>query len=213
MTSPNRIMSLDEVLDEFFFSVDKPSPNIVLRACEAHPEYRTDILEFSALWSSFETTPEPENATALNNISEESVSRLQSFALNLLHEQDHQPVKANDFEAAKKALESLAGGALRRAATAALLGASTLLLQKILTRTVTDVPLRVIASLANHLNVTTAALQQSLISPMEIGRSYRAKNKPSAPVKETWENAVLSLPISDDEKNRLLALQTEEDSH
>lgn len=206
-------MSLDEVLDEFFFSVDKPSPNIVLRACEAHPEYSTDILEFAALWSSFETTPEPENATALNNISEESLSRLQSFALNLLHEQDHQPVKANDFEAAKNALESLAGGALRRAATAALLGASTLLLQKILTRTITDVPLRVIASLANHLNVTTAALQQSLISPMEIGRSYRARNTPSAPVKETWENAVLSLPISDDEKNRLLTLQMEEDSH
>jgi hypothetical protein len=57
MTSPTRKLSLEEVLDEFFFSADNPSPAMVLRACEAHPEYREDILEFAALWSSYEASP------------------------------------------------------------------------------------------------------------------------------------------------------------
>lgn len=212
MTSPNRRPSLEEVLDEFFFSADKPSPDMVLRTCEAHPEYRADILEFAALWASHEAAPEPENVDALSAVSEESVSRLQSFVLNRLHELDEKTAQASGVEATKKAVANLAGGALRRAATAAQLGGSTLLLQKILTNSLKDVPSSVLGSLANHLNSTLAALQQSLAGTTAIGRSYSASDKPYAPVKETWESAVRSLPVSDEEKSRLLALQRKEDT-
>jgi hypothetical protein len=206
-------MSLEEVLDEFFFSADKPSHDMVLCACKAHPEYRADILEFAALWASHEAVPEPENAADLSDVSEESVSRLQSFVLNYLHALDEKPAPAGDADAAKKAVAALAGGALRRAAAAAQLGGSTLLLQKILTNSLKDVPSRVLAKLANHLNITLAALKQIMGDTMAVGRRYSATGTPNAPVKESWESAVHSLPVSDTEKSRLLALQGEEDSH
>lgn len=212
MTLPNRRLSLEEVLDEFFFSADVPSTDMLLRACNAHPEYRADILEFAALWVSHDAAPEPENAVAQRMVSEESISRLQSFVLNRLYELDQAVVQTEDTEAAKKAVATLAGGELRRAAAAAQLGGSTLLLQKILTNSIKNVPSRVLGSIANHLNVTLVGLQQTLAGTMAVGRRYSASDKPNAPVKETWENAVRSLPVSDEEKSRLLALQGREDS-
>ncbi|KMN48641.1 hypothetical protein VL04_18395 [Chromobacterium violaceum] len=211
MTSSNRrLSSLEDVLDEFFFSADKPSPEMVLRACEAHPEFREDILEFAALWSTHEEAPASDEPAYLDEISEESVSRLQSFVLDSLHKLDSKPSQDTDIEKAKNAIESLAGGALRRAATAAGLGGSTLLLQKILTKAIKDVPMRVLASLASHLNVTVNALQSTLADTVVVGRSYRASDKPNVPVLETWESAVRTLPVSDEEKDRLLALQSNE---
>ncbi|MCK9381793.1 MAG: hypothetical protein M0P95_12120 [Sulfuritalea sp.] len=212
MTSPKRRLSLEEVLDEFFFSADEPSTDMVLRACKAYPEYRADILEFAALWASHDAAPEPENVTVPPMVSEESISRLQSFVLNRLHALDQKAGQTDDTEAAKKAVANLAGGELRRTAAAAQLGGSTLLLQKILTNSVKNVPSRVLGSIANHLNVTLVALQQILAGTMAVGRRYRASDKPNAPVKETWESAVHSLPVSDEEKSRLLALQGKEDS-
>ena len=212
MTSPNRRLSLEEVLDEFFFSADRPAPAIVLRACEAHPEYREDILEFAALWSSYEASPKPTSVEALSDVSEESVSRLQSFVLNRLHELDEGPVSDSDVEAARKAVEGLAGGKLKRAATAAGLGESALLLTKVLTKRTTDVPSKVLNDLAQHLNVVARALQQCLGLSLAGSMRYKASDKPNAPTTETWESAVRTLPVSDDEKRRLLGLQGKEDS-
>lgn len=211
MTSPNRRLSLEEVLDEFFFSADKPSPALVLRACEAHPEFREDIMEFAALWSSYEAAPEPASAADVSEVPDESVSRLQSFVLNRLHELGQQPVSDSDMETARVAVANLAGGKLRRAAAATGLGDSTLLLQKVLTNRIADVPSRVLASLAHHLNVATTALQQTLGLELTGGLNYSASGKPNAPVTETWESAVRSLPVPATEKARLLALQGKED--
>ena len=210
MTSPNSRLLLEEVLDKFFFSAEKPSPAMVLRACETHPEYREDILEFAALWSSYEALPESASLASFSEVPDESVSRLQSFMLNRLHELDHKPAQDGDVEAAKKALSALAGGALRRAASASGLGGATLLLQKILTNSIVNVPTRVLAGLATHLNVTLSALQQALSDGLAVGRSYSASGKPNAPVNETWERAVRSLSVAEEERNRLLALQGEE---
>ncbi len=213
MTTTNHRQSLEEVLDEFFFSADKPSPTMLIRVCEAHPEYREDILEFAALWSMQESTPEPENVTALSKIPEESISRLQSFVLNRLHEIDQKPLQVSDVEAARKVVAELAGGELRRSASAAELGGSTLLLQKVLIKTIKDVPLRVLANLANYHNIALTALQQALADPTAVSRSYSASGKPNAPSIETWEKAVRALSVSEDEKIRLLALQEKEESH
>ncbi|MDM4765973.1 hypothetical protein [Pelomonas sp. SE-A7] len=209
MTSPTRRLSLEEVLDEFFFSADKPSPTMVLRACEAHPEYREDILEFAALWSSYEASPEVA-AADVADISEESVSRLQSYVLNQIHELDGNSVPSSNVEATKRAVSTLAGGKLGRAATAAGF-ASSLLLTKVLT-TITNVPPRVIRDLAKHLHVAPADLRQC-IGPQFVGaRNYSSARQPDAPSLETWESAVRSLPESEDEKKRLLGFQTEEEA-
>lgn len=209
MTSPIRRLSLEEVLDQFFFSADKPSPDMVLRACEAHPEYREDILEFAALWSAYEASPEV-RAAEVADVSEESVSRLQSYVLNQLHELDGKAAQTSDLEATKRAISTLAGGKLGRAATAAGF-ASSLLMTKVLT-TITNVPPRVIRDLAKHLNVAPANLRQCIGPQFAGARNYSSTRQPDAPGLETWESAVRSLPESEAEKKRLLGFQTEEDA-
>lgn len=206
MTSPIRRLSLDEVLDEFFFSADKPSPYMVLRACEAHPEYREDILEFAALWSAYEASPEVP-AADVADVSEKSVSRLQSFVLNRLHELDSGVDTSSQAEAARKAIESIAGKGLSRAAAASGLGSSALLLTKVLTKSIVNVPTKVLSDLAAHLNVALSGLQQCLGPALAGDKSYRSKAPPTASAQETWEAAVQSLPINNEEKQRLLALQ------
>lgn len=205
MTSPTRRLSLDEVLDEFFFSADKPSPDMVLRACEAHPEFREDILEFAALRSTYEASPEvPAADTA--EVSEESVSRLQSYVLNQLFEADGKPAPASDIEGAKRAIAALKGAKLARAAEFLGFGGNVLLLVKVLT-TITNVPAGVARDLAKHLQVLQSDLQQCLGPRLVGSRSYSAARPPNAPGSETWESAVQALEVSEDEKKRLLALQ------
>lgn len=209
MTPPNRRLSLEEVLDEFFFSAEAPSPAMVARACDNHPEYREDIMEFAALWSSYEASPEP-TAQALGEINEESVARLQSHVLNLLHQQKQGSVSDTNIETARASIEGLAGGKLRKAAQAASLGGSTLLLQKVLTKRIANIPRIVLHLLAQHLNVAGNALE-NLLGPRIAGSmSYKSSDKPNVPAMESWEEAVRALPVDEAEKKRLLALQEED---
>ena len=212
MTLPNRRLSLEEVLDQFFFSADKPSRAMVLRACEAHPEYRQGILEFAALWSSYEASPEPTSGEAVGAVSEDSVSRVQSFVLNRLHKLDAKPASDTDVAAARAAVASLAGGKLKRAAAAAGLGESALLLTKVLTKRITDVPGKVLNDLAQHLNVVASALLQCLGLSLAGNLRYKSSAAPNSPTTESWDSAVRALPVSADEMKRLLALQGEEDT-
>ena len=179
---------------------------MVLRACEAHPQYREDILEFAALWSVHDASPET-LAAEIANVSEETVSRLQSFVLNRLHELDNGAGANSQAEAARKAIESLAGKRLKQAAAAAGLGASALLLTKVLTKSIVDVPIKVLSDLAAHLDVALDGLQRCLGPELAGTKSYRSKAAPNASSQETWKAAVQSLSVSDEEKRRLLALQ------
>ncbi|MFM0298247.1 MULTISPECIES: hypothetical protein [Paraburkholderia] len=212
MTSPTNRLSLEEVLDEFFFSADQPSPSAILHACKAYPEYRRDILEFAALWTSYEASPAPTSTEAVAEVSEDAVSRLQSFVLNRMHELDSKPTSESDEAAARAALAGLAGGKLKRAAAAAGLGTSTVLLTKAITRRFIDLPTKVVNDLARYLNVTAAALERCFGQELADGLSYKASSKPSAPQIESWESAVRALPVTEEEKRRLLALQGEEDA-
>ncbi|TSD56431.1 hypothetical protein FFI97_019570 [Variovorax sp. KBS0712] len=210
MTTLNRRLSLDEVLDEFFYSADKPTPVQVLRACEAHPEYRDDIVEFAALWTAYEASPEPIEDASLPKVTTDDVSRLHSYVLNRIHELDGKAAQSTDLEATKRAISTLAGGKLGRAATAAGF-ASSLLMTKVLT-TITNVPPRVIRDLAKHLHVAPADLRQCIGPQFAGARNYSSNRQPDAPGLETWESAVRSLPESEDEKKRLLGFQTEDNA-
>jgi hypothetical protein len=211
MTKPNRRLSLEEVLDEFFFSAGKPSPDAVLRACEANPEYRDDIVAFAALWTSYEASPEPIDDKSLPQVTAADVSRLQSVVLSQLHELDSKSAPDADVQAARAAIKTLVGSKLPKAAAAVGFGNCALLLTKVLT-TITDVPQKVLSELARHLKVSSGGLKPCLGPQLAGTRSYKASHAPDAPAKETWRSAVLSLPVSDEEKKRLLAFQTEEDA-
>jgi hypothetical protein len=209
MTSPNRKLSLEEVLDEFFFSAEAPSSAMVARACNTYPEYREDIMEFAALWSLYEASPEP-TAEALGEVDQKSVDRLQSYVLNLLHKQTLGSDPDVDIEVARASIEDLAGGRLRNAAQAASLGECTLLLQKVLTKRIKNTPQVVTHRLAQYLNITRNALE-NLLGPRIAGpMRYRSSDKPNISTIESWEEAVRSLPVDEVEKKRLLALQEED---
>ncbi|TWO71518.1 hypothetical protein FN976_11430 [Caenimonas sedimenti] len=208
MTSNDRKQSLEDVLDAFFFTADAPSAGAVLRACEAHPEFRADILEFAALWATHDASPEP--AAEVLRVPAASLSRMQSYVLNNLHADAAQP-EGSGVEAARAALRALAGAALRRAATAAGLGTATLLLHKVLTNAIVDTPRAVLSALARHLQVAVTDLQLALAGHVVGGRHYSASQKPNAPTQETWAHAVGDLPgVSHEERARLLALTSEE---
>jgi hypothetical protein len=213
MTLSNKRLSLEEVLDEFFFNAEKPTTTMVIRACEAYPEYREDIMEFAALWTSYENANESAETISHSSVSEEDVSRLQSFILSRLDQLDNQSKSAtqSDVEGAKKALASLAGANLRRAAAAVGLGGSTILLQKILTNSITNVPKKIFTALSSHMNVALALLQETITGNcLAVGRRYSATDKPTTPQKETWERAVRSLSLSKEEIERLLNMQEKE---
>jgi hypothetical protein len=212
MTSPNRRLSLDEVL-ELFFMVDKPTPSLVRQACDAHPEYRSELMEFAALWTAYQATPEPESESFTTDVSDEEVAQLQSFVMNRLHALNADRTSNSDLLAADAAVKGLSGGKqLKRAAIAAGLGESTLLLMKVLAKRIIDVPVVVQEGLARHLGVRPVALKQTLGLQLTGPMSYKASDKPNELMMETWEHAVKSLSVPDDEKARLLALQSSGDS-
>lgn len=211
MTTPNRRLSLEEVIDEFFYSSDVPDAQKLQSAINAYPEHREDLVDFAALWSLYENTLDLAEEIRPSMVSDQSVSTLQSFVLNRLHELGNGGSVAPDLGAAKEMLGKLAGNALRRAAEAIGLFGSSALLQKVLNNGIPDVPRKVLENLASHLQVTMDALSGAR---MERGlggaKRYKASEKPTVAQTETWANAVKALPLTNEQKKTLLALQDKE---
>ncbi len=203
-------LSLDEVLDKFFYSSDTPDSQKLQQVLDAYPEYRQDIVEFVALWAFYENSSDLVEKFRPSMVPDESVSKLQSFVMNHLHDLNRAAEKdaADDLGLAREAISKLAGNALRRAADAAGLFGSSVLLQKVLTNGIRDVPLRVLVALADHLQVSADALRNVLgEKTMVVSRSYKASDKPIVPQPETWANAVKALPLNEEQKKALLELQ------
>jgi hypothetical protein len=200
MTSPNRNPSLEDVLDALFQQDDAPTPEMIVQACQAHAEYSEEILEFSALWMAQDALPEP--AESELEVSDAAVMRLQSRVLNQLYA----PPCVDGADAVRKAIGALAGQRLRSAAQATGVG-STVLLSKILTRTIIDPPRAVLDRLAQFLNVTVTLLSKELGPQLALHRSYRAADKPTVIAGESWEEAISALAVDESEKARLRSMQ------
>ena len=201
MTSPNRRASLEDVLDALFQRDDAPTREMIVQACQAHAEYREEILEFAALRVAQAALTEP--AASELDASDASVMRLQSRVLNQLYGTPH---AFEEAESVRKALGSLAGQRLKAAAQATGLG-STVLLHKILTCTIIDTPRAVLDRLAEFLNVGVALLSKELGPQLALHRSYKATGKPTVVGRESWEQAISSLAVDEEEKARLRAMQ------
>ena len=73
---PVRPPSLDDALDELFYSTDKLPPEAIIRVCEAFPDHRADIMELVALWVAYEAMPDVADSSF-----EESSSHVQRSPL------------------------------------------------------------------------------------------------------------------------------------
>jgi len=203
MTSPNRRPSLEDVLDALFLRDDAPTPEMIVQACQAHSEFREEILEFAALQAAQAALPDV--AESELEVSDASVMRLQSHVLNLLH-----GAPRADADAVRQALRSLAGQRLQAAAQAIGLG-STVLLHKILTQAIIDTPRVVLVRLAQFLKVGVDGLVEALGPQLALHRSYKAADKPTMVKHESWEQAVAALAVDESEKTRLRAMQDRSD--
>lgn len=214
MTMQYTRLTLDEVLDKFFYTSEKPDAEKLEEFLAAYPEYRDDIVEFAALWASYENSEDSDDAIQASDVPAEKVVQLQSFVMGRLHELDYGAMPApsiQEMDRAKQALKGLAGSALRKAAEGAGFFGSTILLTKILTKSISCVPKRALSSLANYLDVSLEALVVAL-GEANLGarRSYKSTNKPQVPSSETWEGAVNGLTLTPSQKQSLLALSDEE---
>lgn len=214
MTMSHNRLTLDEVLDEFFYASEKPNAEKLKEVLVAYPEYRDDIVEFTALWASYENSEQPAEAMVSSAVSPDSVARLQSFVMERLYELDHGVVgnaSTKDVDAAKKVLKTLAGSALRRAADGAGFFGSSILLTKILTNSISQVPKRVIDALAAYLCVSSGALSAALgQGGLGVARSYKSSDKPSVQQAESWESAINALTLTPEQKHALLAMADKE---
>jgi len=201
MTSPNRRPSLEDVLDGLFLRDDAPTAEEIVQACQAHAEFREEILEFASLWVAQDALPEP-TASDLE-VSEASVMRLQSRVLNALHAAAR---PAESADVVRAAIATMAGNRLKFAARATGLN-STTLVTKILTKTVIDPPAGVLVRLAEFLNVGMASLSELLGPELAGQKSYKSADRPMAGRRETWDQAINSLAVDEAEKSRLLAMQ------
>lgn len=210
----NNKMTLDEVLDGLFYASEKPSAEMLNEVLAAYPAYRDDIVEFVALWASYENSENVNEAIAPSAVPAKSVARLQSFVMERLYEFDHgvaRNVSTDEVDAARKSLKALAGGALRRAAEGAGFYGSSILLTKILTNSISEVPKRALDALASYLNVGSDALGAALgQGGLGVARSYRAADKPSVQQSESWESAINALTLTPAQKQALLAMSDKE---
>lgn len=129
MTSPTHRLSLDEVLDEFFFSAVEPTSSLVLRACDAHPEYRSEIIEFATHWMAYHAIPEPELANSAADVTDEEVALVHSFVMNRLQALDADRAFDSDVTAVAAVQGLSEEKNLKEAATASGLGESTVALK------------------------------------------------------------------------------------
>lgn len=201
MTSPNRRPSLEDVLDALFLRDDAPTPEMIVQACQAHTEFREEILEFAALQAAQAALPDV--AESELEVSDASVMRLQSHVLNLLY---GAPPASADADTVRQAVRSLAGQRLQAAAQAIDLG-STVLLHKVLTQAIIDTPRVVFVRLAQFLKVGVDGLVEALGPQLALHRSYKAADKPTMVKQESWEQAVAALAVDEAEKARLRAMQ------
>ncbi len=204
MNSLDNRSELEVILEQLFHSADALSPEGLQRACEANPQFRAEIVEFAALWALHDAAPEL--AQKENPVPAAAVSRLQSFVLNQLDALDSQVASSGELDAARQAIGRLKGSELKRASVAAGLFGSTLLLGKVITRRIPDVPREVTENLANYLRVTANALEKMFGIEVAGDMNYKASEPPATYEEETWEDAVRTSDVSDDDKSRLLAM-------
>lgn len=173
----NNRLTLDEVLDEFFYASEKPSAEKMKEVLAAYPEYRNDIVEFTALWASYENAGESDEAMVPSAMPADCVARLQSFVMGRLHELKYEMVCSTSagVEAAK---QELAGSSIHREAEGVGFFGASMLLSKVLTNNIFQVPRRAIDTFGDCLDICSrvlgAAVRQGCLS---VVRSYEADEK------------------------------------
>lgn len=196
--------SLDDVFQEFLLAVDTPDASTLEAMVAKYPEHAADLTEFAVEWAMQDMLPPGEDF--VDDAAEAPVSSAVAKAMDRLHEGlDAQAEQADPFRKRSAAdLKNLA----------AALGLDKTLVAKLRDRRIeaSSIPRRLTAALAEQLEVTFDAVRRHLEGPpvLSVGASFKAKGKPEAAGKESFAQAVERAQLTDDDKQRLLDLSSDD---
>jgi hypothetical protein len=210
MTHAANNRSLDEVIDELFYSSGEMSPEIVKDYVNRYPQFERELLDFAVHWAA--SVPLDDSCLSEEGMSGESLLSLQSRVLKRLYEVDQSTSgQTKTLSDAQMALAAIKGAKALGAVSEALgIGDHRILVTKILNGTISNPPRFVLAQLADYLQKPIEAIALALQSHQRLSYSFKASKKPVAPGQETWGDAVARLNANPNEKKRLLRMSEEE---
>lgn len=172
-------LTLDEVLDRFFYAYEQPDAEKLKAVLAAYPEYRNDIVEFTALWASYVGSEPYHEAPLLSDTPAESLARIQSFVMGCLHENAKiSGLNTQEMDGSKKSINGLAGLALRKVRVGESFFRSTILLAKIFFKNVFCILKRTFNSVTKSSHFRLKELPISIgQSNASIAQSHKSANK------------------------------------
>lgn len=210
MTHAANNRSLEEVIDELFYSSEEMNPELVKEYVKRYPHFERELLDFAVHWVA--TTPLDDACLSGEGIADKDLLSLQSRVLQRLYEADQSTSEqAKTLSDVQTALAAIKGAKALAAVSEALgIGDHRILVTKILNGAISNPPRYILARLADYLHKPNEAIAFALQSHQRLSYSFKASEKPKAPMQETWEDAVVRLNTNAEEKERLLRMSKKE---
>jgi hypothetical protein len=203
MSANTKLRSLDEVLTAFHMESDRPSPKILERYCRSYPQFVHEITEFAIEWAKLNSPLEQTIAeTPVNKVL---LSKTESQFQSLLYELDKERRDGSDNHSAlSDPFASLDADEFERVAST--IGVDVPLLAKIVYRQIRDIPTKLVQRLAELLYRQKDELDRyfSLAASAPMEKSFKARDKPIVVSKESFDSAVRSSNLTEDQKALLL---------
>ena len=199
--------TLDDVLNEFMAEQTSPQANILNTFVERYPQYRRELINFSAAWAEQLILP------AEKELTEEQekllVDRAMSHVANVLFSNDEQ---SHELEKKTAPLKSLTGEAKKLGYKpqefAIACGLDLALLTKLSNRFIilNTIPLSLINLIGRLLGRSLEEISNYLaIPPGDLAnKAFLSRGKPQSPKQQTFDDAIHGSSLSDAEKERWL---------
>jgi hypothetical protein len=203
-------LPLENVLELFVASADRPGRDDLLAFIERYPHYRRELIDFASLWAEQDLIPP---APELDQLAAEQLgNRMASFVENQLYalkaKAEPQDLPASQPTAMAASLRNLteqAGRSLHDVARAACL--DLVLTRKLNARQIRPetIPRTLSQRIADFLAVPLEQILVVWTGPPHLGRaSFRSNTKPAVAAQEDFADAVAASSLTADERAALL---------
>jgi len=203
MTNNTSTYPVDVVLDEFFYSSDKPTKKLFKDFVAKYPEYRYELADFAVHWLSMPDFDDSLLAEEVLNATE--LLQVQSQILSKIYASDTNELLARDVEYVRQSIDTLKGATVLGIVSEALGLPSPLLLGKVLRGRISDIPRQILFRLAKLLRTTPDLIREAILARSAgMAYNYSASDKPFTPIKESWAEAVRREGLPKEVETKLL---------
>ena len=209
---PVKDLPLEDVFQEFLMLADTPDASTLETMVAKYPQYAADLTDFAVEWAMQDMLPGDAMEFAeveAEDVVGEGMSQAVAKAMDRLHE----GLAGSEPEAVPDPFHGRVAADLK--ALAKSLGLDKTLVAKLRDRRIeaVGIPKRLVSGLAEQLEVSFDAMMGHLQGPpvLSMGASFKAKGKPEATGKESFAQAVERSQLSDDDKQRLTDLDSDDE--